>query len=468
MESRGSGAHRLRSSGVRVAAGIVLSTAVACGGSTQPRNPAASQSQNAGMSEPNPGGRPPAAGNVGPPLAPGDPIPAAVLAGARHWERGGAAGNRVLVVTFTQTRCAAGDPCADTERKLKALQDALIKAPGLTPSVGLLSVSRDPSFDLPGVLRAHADRIGADADVWRFAALPVAEVDAVLARFGAAGPERVTAIVDASGRLAKIYAGSAWTVDEMLGDLRSLVLRADPRVLSSYQAAQTALADDDLGAAKHALARLARAIGEPAVSRLARTAASASDLTAVRAAFKPLSEALVRLPWPSGYQAMYCPMFDANQGATWVQAAGPVRNPYFGQAMLRCGTDLSTGAHADHSARNGGVLFMASDAYHHIEGTYAADGVFRVFVSDNFRRAIRVAPFRARVVLKEELDPRTQEVRELVVFPLRPSADGMTLYARVGAGRVPAELTLKITLDPRAGEERFDFVFADYSKGRGS
>ena len=35
------------------------------------------------------------------PLVPGDAVPASVLAGVRHWERGGAAGNRVVVVTFT-------------------------------------------------------------------------------------------------------------------------------------------------------------------------------------------------------------------------------------------------------------------------------------------------------------------------------------------------------------------------------
>ena len=411
-------------------------------------------------------------------LVPGDAVPASVLAGVRHWERGGAAGNRVVVVTFTYTRCAQGEVCADAERKLRRLQDEILKVPLLKGSIGLLSLSIDPSFDVPAVLRTHADRIGADAEVWRFAALPPNQVDDVLGQFSVPVPigghaEKRTAastvIVDAGGIVTRVDTGSDWTVADMMRDLQSLVLRADPAVLSAYVAAQEALAGDDFGAAKRALTRLAKALGEPAVSRLAERGASASDLPAMRAAFKPLSEALVRLPWPPEYQPMYCPMFDGNSGATWVQKAGPVTNPYYGRAMLRCGTDLSAGAHADHSPKYGGVLFMAADAFHHVEGTYTPDGVFRVRVYDNFRRPMMVSGFRARAVLKEEFDAKTQEARELVAFRLVPAADRTTLDAKVGRIPLPAEITLKMTLDPRGAEERFDFVFAEYSpKVRGS
>ena len=407
-------------------------------------------------------------------LLPGDPVPAVVMAGVRHWERGGAAGNRVLVVTFTSTRCGEGYPCADIEGKLRTLQAEILKTPLLNGSVGLLSLSIDPAFDVPAVLRAHADRIGADAGVWRFAALSPGVIDEVMAKFGGPlagnGNQRSitpTAIVDTGGVLSRIDPVSEWSVGDMIRDLQSLALRADPAVLASYVSAQEALSGDDLGGAQRALARLARAVGEPAVSRLAESGARAPDLSATRAAFKPLSEALVRLPWPPEYQAMYCPMFDGNKGATWVQKSGPVTNPYYGQTMLRCGTDLTTGAHADHSPKYGGELFMAADAFHHVEGTYTPDGMFRVRVYDNFSKILPVAGFRARVVLKEEFDPARQEVRELIAFRLLPSADTMTLDARVGQISLPAELTLKVTLDPRGAEERFDFVFTKYSPKAG-
>ena len=121
----------------------------------------------------------------------------------------------------------------------------------------------------------------------------------------------------------------------------------------------------------------------------------------MRAAFKPLSEALVRLPWPRQYQPMYCPMYDGNAGATWVQKTGPVTNPYYGNAMLRCGTDLSVGAHADHSPLFGGDLFMAANHFHHVEGTYTEDGMFRLRVYDNFKRPMSARGFTGRAQLAE-------------------------------------------------------------------
>ena len=384
-------------------------------------------------------------------LMPGDPVPAAIVAGARHWAREGVAGNRILVVTFSRTRCPSTDPCAAVEDKLRSVQQTVRSSFELKSAVGLVTLSVDPSYDMPAVLRAHADRIGADADVWRFAALPAAQIDDVLASLGASRTGAATIVVDSDGKLAKLYSGDAWTAEELARDVESLALRTNPSVVSAYIAAQEALAADDVRTARRELTRLKTAIGEPAVSRLAAGAASARDLTAMRVAFKPLSEALVRLPWPAPYQPMYCPMFDNNAGATRVQKAGPVANPYYGQAMLRCGTDLSVGAHADHSPKHGGVLFMGADAFHHVEGTYTEDGIFRVYVDDNFRKPMKVAAFRGRV----EIGNRS--------IRLAPAADGLTLEANVGKMKLPAELTLWMVLDPRGDEERFDFVFASYS-----
>jgi hypothetical protein len=376
-----------------------------------------------------------------PPLAPGSRVPDAVLAGARHWDRGGAAGNRILVVNFNLN-----------EDKLRAVHDEVRDAPTLKGSVGLLTLTADPG-DMPAVLRAHADRLQADPEVWRFAALPAGEAGTVLQQFGASTDRGVLAIVDADGNVAKIYAGSAWTADEIVRDLESLVLRAAPAVIAAYVAAQEGLAGDDVSTAKRELGRLSRAVGEPAVSRLAATAANGRDITAVRAAFKPLSEALVRLPWPRQYQPMYCPMYDDNAGATWVQKAGPVTNPYYGSKMLRCGTDLSLGAHADHSPLFGGVLFMAADQFHHVEGTYTEDGLLRLRIYDNFKKQISARGFKATARISD----RGPSLR------LTPAADGMTLDAHVGALPLPAEITVMMTLDPRGPDERFDFVFAAYS-----
>jgi cytochrome oxidase Cu insertion factor (SCO1/SenC/PrrC family) len=407
---------------------------------------------------PNDAARAPGTARSAPParteqLHPGESVPAAVTAGARHWQRTGAAGSRILIVNFASTRCSAESGCAENERKLRAVQDELHKAPSLKSSIGLLTMSVDPIHDVPAVLRAHADRVGADPELWRFAALPANQVDAVLGQFGAARESGTTAIVDADGKLVNIYP-AGWSVAELAGDVQSLVLRAEPSVIAAYIEAQEALAADDERAARGALARLEAAVAEPAVDRLASAAGRAKDLSAMRTAFKPLSEAFVRLPWPKEYQPMYCPMFEDNAGATWVQKTGPVINPYYGKAMLRCGTDMSTGAHQDHSPRYGGVLFMAADAFHHVEGTYTGDGMFRAHVYDNFKQPMQVAGLKAWL----EVGSRG--------IPLSPSADRLTLDARVGTLPFPAEMTLKMTFGKGTEEERFDFVFTAFSPGR--
>ena len=110
-----------------------------------------------------------------------------------------------------------------------------------------------------------------------------------------------------------------------------------PPALVHYVAAQEALAADDLDQARQALQGLVQS-ANPTLKPLAEKAASAADLAAVRVAFKPLSEEVMKGQIPEGYVVAYCPMADGEKGAHWVQKDQPqIANPYFGASMLRCG-----------------------------------------------------------------------------------------------------------------------------------
>lgn len=70
--------------------------------------------------------------------------------------------------------------------------------------------------------------------------------------------------------------------------------------------------------------------------------ADAATLEDLREAFAVLSDQLLALrhTYPEleqGGQFLSCPMAFSGRGARWLQAQGPVANPYFGAAMLRCG-----------------------------------------------------------------------------------------------------------------------------------
>ncbi|WP_051261781.1 efflux RND transporter periplasmic adaptor subunit [Desulfovibrio inopinatus] len=71
--------------------------------------------------------------------------------------------------------------------------------------------------------------------------------------------------------------------------------------------------------------------------------ASAPDLAAARTALEPASEALVRAIGELGALSpqpvfkLFCPMAFDNKGAIWLWSEADVLNPYFGEAMLKCG-----------------------------------------------------------------------------------------------------------------------------------
>ncbi|HXV63229.1 MAG TPA: heavy metal-binding domain-containing protein [Vicinamibacteria bacterium] len=126
--------------------------------------------------------------------------------------------------------------------------------------------------------------------------------------------------------------------------------------------------------------------------------------------------------------------------------------------------ETSTRPHQDHYPKHGGIFFMAPDNWHHLEGAYPEEGVFRVYLYDNFSQSMDARRFRGRAVLEEEFDAELKQTRELVAHPLVPAPDGGYLEARVGKLALPREVTAKIQFASEGPFERFDFVFADLSR----
>lgn len=137
-----------------------------------------------------------------------------------------------IAVTFIYTRCPLPQFCPMLDRRFAEVQ-RLVAADGtLAGHVRLLSVSFDPDTDTPAMLTAHAAKLQADRNVWRFATAPRDEVDRFAIRFGVNVIRENdgtithnirTAVVDPKGRITKLLDGSQWTADDLVADLRAAV-----------------------------------------------------------------------------------------------------------------------------------------------------------------------------------------------------------------------------------------------------
>jgi Heavy metal binding domain len=122
--------------------------------------------------------------------------------------------------------------------------------------------------------------------------------------------------------------------------------------------------------------------------------------------------------------------------------------------------------HANHNPRHGGLFFMAPDLWHHLEGAYSQDEIFRVYLYDDYTKPLASNLARqvsGRVVLKETFDTATRTTKEIVTAPLTMAANGEYLEARVGKIKLPAEMTAKVKFTRDTQEYRFDFAFPEYS-----
>lgn len=139
---------------------------------------------------------------------------------------------RAVAVTFIYTRCPLPQFCPMLDRRFAEVQRLVESDPALAGRVGLLSVSFDPDADTPAVLSAHAARLGARPEIWRFATAPRDVVDRFAAEFGVNVVREAdktithnmkTAVIGPDGTLTAIHDGAEWTAASLVADLKSAV-----------------------------------------------------------------------------------------------------------------------------------------------------------------------------------------------------------------------------------------------------
>jgi protein SCO1/2 len=134
-----------------------------------------------------------------------------------------------LAVTFIYTRCPLPQFCPLIDRRFAEVQKIAAADPALAGKIRLVSISFDPKFDRDATLQAHAGKLGADPNVWRFATAEEAVVDRVAAEFGinvirekdgTITHNLRTAIVDPSGRITALLDSNAWSAADLARGLK--------------------------------------------------------------------------------------------------------------------------------------------------------------------------------------------------------------------------------------------------------
>jgi hypothetical protein len=116
-------------------------------------------------------------------------------------------------------------------------------------------------------------------------------------------------------------------------------------IVSAYMNLKDALVASDLEAAKKSSQSLHQLVmGNETTKEIADACialASAEDLPGQRKAFQKVTESFIAHVKATGADqklyVQFCPMAFNNTGGNWVSLSDEIRNPYFGERMLKCG-----------------------------------------------------------------------------------------------------------------------------------
>ena len=120
---------------------------------------------------------------------------------------------QALAITFFFTRCPIPDFCPRLSRNFEEASEKLRALPGGPTNWHFLSVTFDPEYDTPAVLRAYAERYQYDSKHWSFLTGPKDKISELVSGSGVkVEPEGGlishnfrTLIIDAAGHLQMVF-----------------------------------------------------------------------------------------------------------------------------------------------------------------------------------------------------------------------------------------------------------------------
>ncbi len=133
---------------------------------------------------------------------------------------------RQIMINFIFTRCPVATMCPAATAKMITVQKLAREA--AVPNLELVSITLDPAYDTPGVLKEYADLRGIDTANFSFLTGPESAIKDLLAQFGVIAEFEgelikhtlTTLLVDENGKISHRADGSAWEPKEFVAKLR--------------------------------------------------------------------------------------------------------------------------------------------------------------------------------------------------------------------------------------------------------
>ena len=141
---------------------------------------------------------------------------------------------RVVLLTFIYTRCPLADYCPRMNKNFERIDDALAADKKLYASTHLLSISFDPKYDTPAILKSYGGIYNGGTKAkfahWDFAAPPESDLTAMEEFFdvgvtpgddGTLTHSLSTALIGKDGKVRAWYPTNEWTPEEVLAAMKS-------------------------------------------------------------------------------------------------------------------------------------------------------------------------------------------------------------------------------------------------------
>ncbi len=142
---------------------------------------------------------------------------------------------KVVALTFVYTRCPLPDFCIRMSNHFASIQRLLQKDPSLAGKWHLVTISFDPKFDSPNVMKDYGKSYRADFATWDFLTDPDPTGTAIMKladgfgltyegdEGGLISHNLRTVILDRDGKLLKVFQGNEWTPDEIVTEMKAAI-----------------------------------------------------------------------------------------------------------------------------------------------------------------------------------------------------------------------------------------------------